>query len=360
MATIPFADVLDWQPLPIDAQDVVTKVRLVVAGNRAGSELTRLRSMQEAGSFPSFAEVTDLSYAPWPIVYEFEAPEHAIYHAERSFALPSGVNPFLPPADIRIPEPVVSRFDNPGDPSVVRDGDPETFAEFTGAADDTAYISYPATPGNGFLGFKLRYSLGTSANPSGRGVQVLMAYIVMGQPPRDETDWFEVHAFLDRLPDVESQEIYCVLPPEARWAPVNQAFPLEERGMLLQFRINGDQTVDACTVTEFYPLVLNEPLLLDIARQQLRLPAVLPQRVTVRGVIPPDREHTITGWPGGDYTGAVAQAQYDLGRTVIDFEQASAPVGLPAEAMEAARERRNATDAVVQTANYNLKMGIRG
>src|SRR5690606_20363806 len=113
---------------------------------------------------------------------------------------------------------------------------------------------------------------------------------------------------------------------------------------------------EACQLFEFYPLILNTALLEEIAKSNIRLPAERPQRVTVRGYVPPDREHTIVGWPGGDYTGTVAQVQYELGRTVIDFEQAGAPVGLPAEAIEAARERRVAIDRAVQDAAYPVRM----
>src|SRR5690606_39112832 len=105
-------------------------------------------------------------------------------------------------------------------------------------------------------------------------------------------------------------------------------------------------------VTHFYPLILNEALLEENAKANIRLPAQLPQRVTVRGYVAPDREHTIQGWPGGDYTGVVAQHQYELGRTVIDFEESGPPLGVPAEAVEAERVRVARTAASIDRAAY--------
>src|SRR5690606_2104087 len=142
-----------------------------------------------------------------------------------------------------------------------------------------------------------------------------------------------------KLTSDEVTDLYLVRPPDARNADENDAnfAGLTYRGStsLTTFENTGEAEVH-----HFYPLLLNVPLLEDIAKRQIRLPAPTPRRVTVAGYVPPDREHTIVGWPGGDYTAVVAQHQYDLGRTVIDFEQAGAPVGLPAEAIEAARERR--------------------
>src|SRR5690606_35628409 len=112
-------------------------------------------------------------------------------------------------------------------------------------------------------------------------------------------------------------------------------------------------------VTDFYPLILNEALLEEIAKSNVRLPAEKPQRVTVKGYVAPDREHTIVGWPGGDYTATVAQHQYELGRTVIDLEQAGSPVGLDADAIETARFQDARVASAIASAGYSLKMGER-
>lgn len=347
MAVIPFSDVLDWQPLPIDAQDIVTKVRLVVAGNRAGREPGALTARDPA----AFPLLTAIDYAPMPIVYTYEAPEHSVYGATRSFALPAGMDPFLPPTDPAIPEPTfVQNFDNPGSPSAVRDGDPTTYAENTGGYDEVAQMHYLAVPDA--VGFRLRYWLDAASGweRSYAEITVLDAATSRGT----------VQMRTGPLPNTtDPAELYVVLPPDAHWALDNGGGSLDDEfGVSASVQFQKFPMTN-CRLHAFYPLVLNRALLEDVARAQVRLPAALPQRVTVRGVIPPDREHTITGWPGGDYTGVVAQVQYDLGRTVIDFEQAGAPVGLPAEAMEAARERQGTIRGEIAAANYALMMGER-
>lgn len=359
MAVISYADVIDRQLLPVDSQEIVTRVRLVIAGDIAGASPTTLTA--DAGA-QGQSQSERVDYVPMPIVFEFEAPEHAIYGAERSFALPSGLNPFLPPTDPLVPEPAVVNFDNPGSPSAVRDGDPSTFATFTGAG---AVIDYTSAEGQGVVGYRLRYTLETSGVTHTR-VQAALTPVVMN-PLFDGVPAFVpfapgalVVASVNPLAAAEAQtEQYMVLPPMAGWSPDNAAVtPIDGRGFG-KMTLIADLNVTAMLVYAFYPLILNEPLLEEIARAQVRLPAQLPQRVTVRGYVSPDREHTIIGWPGGDYTGVVAQHQYELGRTIIDFEQAGSPAGLPAEAIEAARERKQAIDGTVAVANYNLMMGSR-
>lgn len=352
MATIPMSDVLDHQLLPIDAQDIVTKVRLVIAGNRAGAEpLEERTSVVGEGTF-------DL--IPEPVVYEYEAPEHATFGAVRSLALPDNIDPFLPPTDPTIPEPEAVNVTNAGDPSAVRDGDPATYAEGTGTGQMILrYMLGDTSIAHLCAGFRLRYGLtGTYSTPIGR--QVLMQHWHYTPPPDGQQRilahrryQMQVTAEID-----EPTEMYAVSTWDARGAVENRSEDLVKAAVIWA-EANPASAGGSWRVYAFYPLFLNEPLLANIAKANIRLPAQLPQRVTVRGYVAPDREHTIQGWPGGDYTGVVAQHQYELGRTVIDFEQAGPPVGLPAEAVEAERVRLSKTAAVVDRAVYGLKMGER-
>jgi hypothetical protein len=355
MAVIPIADVITTERLPIDAQDIVTKVRLVIAGNRAGADPDRLvcRAADDVDVG------TPVDYLAWPITFEYEAPEHAAYRAERSFALPEGVDPFLPPTDTGIPEPVLlNNFTNPGDPSAIRDGDPATFAEFTGTtSSNNSVIFYPHIVGA--YGFRIRYELTTARPASSNGIFYDVNIVVVANPAADYDRAAYALAHIDLRDTVgDPAEAYMVLPPLAHLAPENG--PVAPVGDITGLvRLGFFVGVESCRIYAFYPLVLNEPLLEDIAKANVRLPAQNPTRVTVTGVVPPDREHTITGWPGGDFTAPVAQQQYELGRTIIDFEQAGAPTGLPAEAVEAARERTTAVKAEVARAGYSVKMGER-
>ena len=335
MASIAIADVLNVERLPIDAQDLITRVRLVIAGTFAGKDPTRSIIKGLVGhALPDVA----LTYFPDPITYEHSDALHTTYRCVRSLALPEGFNPFLPPDDALVPDPTSSGF---SDPTAVRDGDPETAAVLTGASGHLTY-GYDTS----IVGFKLRYTSDTSD-----GQQALLLADA-------EREWGVVlHADWD-LPNGETNEFYVVLPHDARnnVANVLSSFPGPSKMRLILLPGTSHTTLE---VHEFYPLILNEVLLEDVAKANVRLPALLPQRITVRGYVPPDREHTIVGWPGGDYTASVAQHQYDLGRTIIDFEQAGAPAGLPAEAIEAARERQTAINATFQSSSYSLKMGER-
>lgn len=353
MASIPYADVIDRQLLPVDSQDIVTRVRLVIAGDMAGTNPEHL--IVQVG-VPRDWVARD--YAPEPIVLVYEAPEHATYAAEKSFALPSGVNPFLPAPDPLILEPGTQNFTNPGAPSAMRDGDALTFAERVDLGEGPLgsnrgmalypYSDDPLDPRPRIWGYRLRYHLSVGdfeVRIQNRAYLAATYHWLWGvtNPPTTQED------------DVP-EDLYLVLPQDAGFHQVNNVEALGRQDGYIQIVTSEDADL---RLVDFYPLILNEPLLEEIARAQIRLPALLPQRVTVRGYVSPDREHTITGWPGGDYTGVVAQHQYELGRTVIDFEQAGSPVGLPAEAIEAARERKQAIDGTVQTANYNLMMGSR-
>lgn len=354
MSTIPFSDVLDWQTLPIDAQDVVTKVRLVVAGNLAGRAPQRITAY--ATDDPDTTEAVD--YVPWPITVVYEAPEHAIYGAERSFALPTGLNPFLAPTSDLIPEPVAVSFNNPGAPSVVRDGDPETSAEYTAGVGDIGWVRYPFV--ENAVGMRVKFTLATVAATADNATRT-HASITLSPRASGARFYGSVFASTGSLADAaEPAELYMVVPPHANWATENGAAEAPHDGIYGQAAFETFTNVSACNLIDCYPLVLNMPLLLDIARSQVRIPAQTPRRVTVAGTLPPgEMEHTITGWPGGTYTGQVARQTYRGGETVVDFEQAGAPPGVPQEALEAERVRVARTRQVVDSAGYSLKMGER-
>lgn len=346
MASIAIANVIHTERLPIDAQDVVTRVRLVVAGNRGGREPSEFFVR---GSDTSPEPGTIVTYFPDPIVYEYVAPEHAVYGATRSFALPEGYNPFLAPNDPLVPD--WSGVLNITDASAIKDADPETFATVT-SPGDYAEILYPRSPL--VYGAKIRYrARSTTSNVS--------QLTVLLNREAGYISWatYRLETFESVASGEEIDELYAVIPHDARNRAVNTptvatSGPAEQRVAIFL-----TETTENVRIHEFYPLILNEALLEQVARAQVRLPASVPQRVTVLGYVPPDREHTIVGWPGGDFTAPVAQHQYELGRTVIDFEQAGSPIGLPAEAIEGARERVVAVDSTVSTRGYPVKMAGR-
>lgn len=353
MATIAYSDVLEWHPLPIDSQDVVTKVRLLIAGNRAGAEPVEQRtSIVNEGTF---------DIVPEPVVYEYEAPEHATYGAVKSFALPEGVNPFLEQTDDVIPEPEAVNISNPGSPSAVRDGDPDTYAEGTGAGQMILrYMLGDTSIAHLCAGFRLRYGLtGTYSTAIGR--QVLMQHWHYTPPPDGQQRILAHRRYEMQLTNEidEPTEMYAISTWDARGAVENRSEDLVKAAVIWA-EANPTSAGGAWRVYEFYPLFLNEELLEGIAKAQIRLPAATPRRVVVNGILDPtDREHTITGWPGGDFTGAVARLTYEDGATVVDFEEPGAPPGVPQELLEAERVRVQRTQTVMQRTVYGLRMGER-
>ena len=353
MAIIPYANVVNVERLPIDAQDIITKVRIVIAGNTGGpGDPYYIRGVDDFNKTGAPNTGSSITTIPLPVVYEHEATEHATFGATRSFALPEGVNPFLPPTDALIPEPfVVNNFTNPGTPSAIRDGNPETYATLGSGNGEIIYSTNLPS-----CGWKLLYSL---VEPPPRAwnryVASLHRHISTGSVVRTlvQRNWEIVDTSAIDAPS----DRYAISLHDARGEDDNLGSGWTRNSSYTLTILGGGST--EARVYAFYPLILNESLLEDIAQANVRLPAMVPQRVTVTGTVAPDREHTITGWPGGDFTGVVAQHQYELGRTVIDFEQAGAPTGLPAEAVEAARERTVAVKSEIQRSGYSVKMGER-
>ena len=352
MAIIPYSTVQNIERLPIDAQDVVTRVRLVIAGNIGGTwESEFIRTVDDWNLLGSDNTGNNVDPFPLPMVYQYEAPEHSALGAERSFALPEGTNPFLPPEHANVGDPsIVSNFTNPG---AIRDGDPLTYAENSGSGTYGAQISYQTLRPS--CGYKLRYSL--TGIPLGQSLGALHRHRSASPTTVRTIANRKLWSYPETGGSDTATDVYAITLHDARG---------EDENLGDGWQRVSDYTISMSTdggaqlrIYAYYPLILNEPLLERIAKSNVRLPAANPSRVTVTGIIAPNREHTITGWPGGDFTGKVAQQQYELGRTVIDFEQAGAPTGLPAEAVEAARERSVAVRSEIQRAGYSLKMGER-
>jgi len=364
MATIAYADTLEHTPLPIDAQDIVTRARIVIAGVRAGRDpnILNVLSDDRGGSTGAF---THVSYLAAPIVHEGVDALDSAYHATRSFALPDGVAPFLDPTDTAIPEPTSYGMSNPGSPSAVRDGDGTTYAQNDGTGD-TIELRYwtGVSPTVQFVGFKIKYAANTQASilpVTGFKGHIAVAMTIkrataLTSPIYTVTGYYGCE-------DAETNEFYALLPFDARGLAENQGSPSADDTLITEidlYSLPGSLAAAGdLKVYEFYPLVLDTALLDGIAAQNLRLPASAPQRVTVRGYVAPDKTHTITGWPGGDYTGAVAKQTYGGGETIIDFEQKGAAGGTPQENAQVANYQAQSTRAKIATAAYPVTLGQR-
>lgn len=351
MAQIPFERVRDYQRLPIDAQDVVTRARVVVAAQATKDNLQSINT-----KFGPFASVASFPYYPVPIAVEHVAAEHATYRAVRSFELPAGIDPFLPQTSPAIPDPAgVAGFTNIG---AVRDGDLSTYAEATEAGGSfyfPVFNSATTTVEHVLYGYRITYSLKLKAGGGG-GVRTAVG-VIQHEYNYDSISRRLTAAATYGLPvagEPTTLDVYFPTPQRNELRGV----PMTSGRQWLRLLFSADTGVSYLRVYEYYPLLLNVPLLESIARAQIRLPVSTPRRVTVRGYLPPgDLTHTITGWPGGDYTGVVARQSYREGNTIVDFEQAGAPPGVPQDALEAERVRTNRTRELVRAATYPTLVG---
>lgn len=345
MARISIRRVLTWERIPIDAQEVVTKARIVVLAQHTKERLAYLRAT--IVNPPAAEETTD--YYPVPVTFEQEDALHDAYGTERSLELPHGVDPFLAPDNSVIPDPTGSDWTNPAN---VRDGLLTTYAEYN-----------PSTP-SGWLSYGLN-DTGEDLRRRVAGFRLVYSYTMedgfTGPQPPLSVDFFVkevdsqgrgavVYATWDFPASSDPAEAFMFLPPA-----YSSFIPAQPAGTTYTLRLRPwTDAVGPLNVYAFYPLVVDTDLVKNIAKAQLKTPASAPRRVTVRGYVPAgDAQHTIVGWPGGDFTGRVARQSYRDGETVIDFEQAGAPPGLPHEAVEAERVRVTRTQALIRAATYS-------
>lgn len=347
-----FSRVLDYERLPIDSQDVVTQARIVIAGNL--SDPTVGMHSIVTPPFPDSRASPELAYFPAPIARAFTAPEHVTLQAQRSFALPAGVNPFLPRGEF-IGESVTS-VEFTGPVGALTDGSSSTHMSANTAIVSPPEIAWSFGNNREIVGFRLIYSM-TLDSESGRLpfrvlVWVGSSFVMFGAPPT--TYSINQYAEVVLEPSPEPREVIFVAPKNRH--PGHPGGP----GKALILTSLGYGGYESFRVFEFYPLVIDEPLVADIAAAQNRLPASHPRRVTVKGLLPPHaRAHTVVGWPGGDFTGRVARQTYRDGATIVDFEQAGAPLGVPQEAVEVERIRANRTRELVRSASYPTLVGRR-
>lgn len=346
MAIINIARVIDWQRIPIDAQDVVTKARIVLLGQPTSER----RELLTAYTVHPPASYTPTPYYPVPVVVEHEDALHTTYGTERSLELRENIDPFLPPTSSVIPDP-----NDPQDDWVnknnARDGDLTTYASYS-PNTPSGWLTYtfnPAAPEltRRVIGFRLAYTYTADPDHTGPEPRLTAQFFVtelnlLGLGSTVGGTW-------DFPPAGELADYYVFLPP----AYTSQVPTLPAETQYTLRLMPWSDGVTNLRAYAFYPLVIDTNLVENIAKAQIRLPAASPLRVTVKGRVPPAAEHTIVGWPGGDYTGPVARQSYTPdGNTVIDFEQAGAPPGLPMEAVEAERVRLGRTQDLIRTATY--------
>ena len=343
MATIAYADVVHSTPLPVDAQDVLTKVHIVIAGTKSGRAPDYVWTAHQGTGITREL----LTYAPWPVAYTHTDAAHATYGVEgaREF---KGANPFHAAEATAVGEPAGGTgLTNAGSPSAIRDGDATTY----GAPTDGSGVVAGTAIWHGYVpivGYRIRYELGGGAND--------LAYVAMAYT--DEAANIVTRAAWVLPPSSDGADVYAVLPLDARMASVNGGSQDDPLGVDvlrdLTFYARGD-----AKLYEAYPLIPDTVGLAATGASLIRTPAASPRRLVVRGYVAPDGSLTVTGYPGGDLVATVAQVTYDQGYTILDLGQAGAPAGANADIVEAFRGVSAQRSREIGRAAYDLLMGER-
>jgi hypothetical protein len=368
MASIAQDRVKKTESLPVDAQVVVTEVRLDLFGELSGDAPATLRADLGANR---------VDYQPLPIQHIHQHADHAQFGATLIDDLDDGIDPFLFPEDISYTG-ITTNEANLTAGAVYKDADPST-SESPAALGSEASIDYILAGSSArIFGFVLRYEAPWVASPSS-------VYAQTGTPARVRFRLQNNNAGNDNYARVlgwwavpytdsgEPRTIIAVVPPNHAFSQWNQPDPLAGKSEDVNFNLALE--IDAITgnigaaadvkVFHFYPLVLNETLLDSIGASKARVPSPDPKQITVSGHVTPDASHTFPGWPGGSLDVDVARQHHAASRTVIDVEQEAGPTPNPdgsqgpAQLLQDALATRSRMERINRKSTYALRLARR-
>jgi len=373
------------EDLPIDAQQVVTGVNLVVAGDIAGE---KPKVISDGSARYTGGEVQ--SYIPLPAVHEHRDPLHDEYNFFKTVKLADYFDPFLPaPEVLGTGATLQMSGDNfqPGDGTQIMDGDDETFIENKFGWDennrpDNVGVIYTYPKDSEFarkvIGWRLVYSAKFAptdqlffGNIQRRTVRMTHERLgevgtgdVVISPTYDKTAIRDID---DTGEDV--RDMYAVFLPQIHMDKVNVPEGMDpihwtpwKTTLYLSILADEMTSPGDLKTYHFYPLVLNEPKLEAIAQAEIVLPAVRPGRLYVKGYVAPDSAVTVQGFPGGNIVAATKSFEYMHTRdeglmTIISLEQDS----IMSEADYG--QRRRAIDEMmnrkISREGYSVLMGER-
>lgn len=324
MITVDFKDVL-YKALPIDAQDLTSAVDIVVVGDKAGLEPDSIICSDTYGEV-----VMPNQYVASPAVASFVHEQDATYHMKKSVKLADFFDPFLKVTDLSydlysvLPTPIDSKlvlrvyrlFPAPEVvPTALSDDDNSTYLSNTAPAGQQIYSTWLI--GNTYqghmhsaLGFRFIYSmLLSNTNPA--------PYIEIhhSQTCTDADSVVHQLAAVARynIPNTEGSinDIYGILPIPIFWDPDNGYTAISQTTYITMFANDSNFTgPGTLKVYEWFPLIIDYDKLQNVASAEIKLPAIRPAQVVVKGYSAPDTSLTVSGYPGGDITAAVASVEY--------------------------------------------------
>jgi hypothetical protein len=364
------SDLLDFVYRPADAEDVVSKVHIVVAGSPAGTAPTQFESVHVdteylfiiGGGGDIAYKKTQFDYVPKPVVFTYEDPLHSFFRAERSFALPEGINPFLEPDDAKdypgiyfhaVPLYVAGQPTGWTDIEGIYSRDGSEYAESnTSSPSAITYSVWFLDPDQTedimtnlpIKGFRLVYqaNLLSQTGDLKNGTHALMrltawnvdeerTYFWEGDYGTQLNMWWALSSAPDLYSSTDSESyvgLYSVMNPSAQQDRINaredEVFSpsgfKEFKGGRATVSVYFQGFTDTVKIHYFYPLILNETLLTEVAKANIKIPRTMPGDAIVRGYSPPV---AVVGVEGVFYQGAlVDEALVDeggVGDATVDF-----------------------------------------
>ena len=310
MASIAYDDIKNSiLYLPINSENAVTQPRIIVAGERAGIE--------------PYNNVIDLNgvsrdYYPSSIYYDYDGSGDDPAGAKIKREFP--VTTRTPFHDFNtIPSFGAVTTNNFTNPAGAYDGSGATSAVNSNGPGSSNYFEFlydstEITAGNIPYGIYLKYYLDKSDDPPTQAVtndttDLAIMYASAG---------LYFHTTHYALPSATPDPIgiLVIVPPDLRLIdPVY--YPFDQVFIYIQtFASSGN-----FLLYHALPLLLNQDRLQKEAISQMRLTGQKPLKFIYQGVLPCDKEHTITGFPGGDYTASVAKQVYKEGFTEVNLEE---------------------------------------
>lgn len=265
-----------WRFLPVQGREAVTQAVLRIV---------------TASALPDGAAAQWSSGVPGTVATVAEAAEHSLYRAARAFPAPEGMALLTP----SVPTGAGIGSDYP--PDAVRDDDPATGVDIP-LGDMTKFLEVLSASGR-VVGVEFDYLLPPADDrPEGAYAWALDLNAAGGQ------------AGGALIATNAPRTVRVILPPAAfaldTW---NARFVIGG-----QIAIVPAPTGPALTVSRVRFLLVDEVTAAQVAASYLQPPYATPGEITLKTIVPPTPDVTVTGAPGGDVSGPTTlwEYQHDL------------------------------------------------
>lgn len=345
---IPYSSVQGLQWLRVSGDEVVTRSYLIALNKQSGAAWRNSFIYPVGYNFGAENTVTasggGLPYKPGTYVLMADDPDWPELGAQTASLVPDGADVLTTPGAYADAPGVTLIVRNYGTPEAARDPNPETYAENTaGTSLAYQYEHVAGVDAHPFVGFRLLYSLDESRLPAGaytREITLLYTYQAPGTGRDGQPALVTGRAtFNFDLPGTGAnrRELVVLVPLPAEIAEVVLRAPLTATSRTTyRATMNLDLTnindppipIPAGTLRlyRWEPIGLDRVKADTLARKLLLPPAQEPTEITLPYLLGPVPGIVLTGAPGGDLAGDVAELSYrhdaqGLRTTTVKLEQ---------------------------------------